>query len=76
VFSLHLQGDGLVQEDAEVTGRRTVSVSSVARSEIIVANQISRRGRGDRTCTEPMGVEVPRLALFRAASGKCAGGWM
>jgi len=34
-----------------------------------VANQISRRGRGDRTCTEPMGVEVPRLALFRLLVG-------
>lgn len=35
-----------------------MSVGYVARSEIIVANKISRRGRGDRTCTEPMGVEV------------------
>jgi hypothetical protein len=52
------------------------SVGYVARSEIIMASEISRRGRRDRTCTEPMGVEVPRLALFRATSGKCAGGWM
>ena len=42
----------------------------------IVASQISRRGRGGRTCTEPMGVEVPRLALFRATCGECAVGWM
>jgi hypothetical protein len=41
------------------------SVGYIARLEIILANRISRRGRSNSACTEPVGVESSKAGPFQ-----------
>lgn len=48
-------GPNLVQVDAEVYGEESISIIQERFKNLLVP--ICRKGRGDRTCTKPTGVE-------------------